>query len=87
MQKWADTVLDADQVSSFITRLLLGIGMGAKASTVPIYCAENVPAVVRGGLVMCWQLWTAFGIFLGVAAVSLTFELNRLIDILTRSRT
>jgi len=42
--------------------------MGAKASTVPIYCAENVPAAVRGGLVMCWQLWTAFGIFLGVSA-------------------
>ncbi|PNS18889.1 hypothetical protein CAC42_5428 [Sphaceloma murrayae] len=52
----------------FITRLLLGIGMGAKASTVPIYAAENVPASVRGGLVMCWQLWTAFGIFLGTCA-------------------
>lgn len=45
----------------FVTRLLLGIGMGAKASTVPIYAAENVPASIRGGLVMCWQLWTAFG--------------------------
>lgn len=52
----------------FITRLLLGIGMGAKASTVPIYAAENVPAAIRGGLVMSWQLWTAFGIFLGVSA-------------------
>ncbi|KAK3081242.1 hypothetical protein LTS18_008742 [Coniosporium uncinatum] len=52
----------------FITRILLGIGMGCKASTVPIYAAENVPAVIRGGLVMCWQLWTAFGILLGFSA-------------------
>jgi sugar porter (SP) family MFS transporter len=51
-----------------ITRFLLGIGMGAKASTVPIFCAENAPASVRGGLVMCWQMWTAFGIFLGTCA-------------------
>ncbi|KAJ5167994.1 Major facilitator superfamily domain general substrate transporter [Penicillium canariense] len=52
----------------FVTRLLLGIGMGLKASTIPIFCAENTPAVIRGGLVMCWQLWTAFGIFLGFSA-------------------
>ncbi|KAI9736988.1 MAG: hypothetical protein M1834_000577 [Cirrosporium novae-zelandiae] len=52
----------------FVTRLLLGIGMGAKASTIPIYAAENVPASIRGGLVMCWQMWTAFGIFLGFCA-------------------
>ncbi|KAJ0426043.1 hypothetical protein BJY00DRAFT_272800 [Aspergillus carlsbadensis] len=52
----------------FITRALLGIGMGLKASTIPIFCAENTPAAVRGGLVMCWQLWTAFGIFLGTTA-------------------
>lgn len=45
----------------FVTRLLLGIGMGSKASTVPIYAAENCPAAVRGGLVMSWQMWTAFG--------------------------
>lgn len=32
--------------------------MGAKASTVPIYAAENVPALIRGGLVMSWQLWS-----------------------------
>ncbi|RJE23522.1 galactose-proton symport [Aspergillus sclerotialis] len=51
-----------------VTRLLLGIGMGLKASTIPMFCAESVPASIRGGLVMCWQLWTAFGIFLGFAA-------------------
>ncbi|KAF3799609.1 Solute carrier family 2 facilitated glucose transporter member 2 [Colletotrichum gloeosporioides] len=38
-------------------RLLLGIGMGAKASTVPIFAAENSP-----------EMWTAFGILAGTAA-------------------
>ncbi|THC92806.1 hypothetical protein EYZ11_007708 [Aspergillus tanneri] len=52
----------------FVTRLLLGLGMGLKASTIPVFCAENTPAVIRGGLVMSWQLWTAFGIFLGFCA-------------------
>ncbi|OHW91474.1 hexose transporter protein [Colletotrichum incanum] len=49
-------------------RLLLGIGMGAKASTVPIFAAENSPAPIRGALVMTWQMWTAFGIMAGTAA-------------------
>ncbi|KAI1329063.1 sugar transporter-domain-containing protein [Xylariaceae sp. FL0255] len=49
----------------FGTRLLMGIGMGIKGSTVPIFAAENSPASVRGALVMSWQMWTAFGIFLG----------------------
>lgn len=52
----------------FICRILLGIGMGSKASTVPIYAAENSPAAIRGALVMTWQMWTAFGIFLGTSA-------------------
>jgi len=52
----------------FVCRLLLGFGMGAKGSTVPIYAAENSPAAIRGALVMSWQLWTAFGIFLGTCA-------------------
>lgn len=38
--------------------------MGLKASVISVYAAENVPANVRGGLVMSWQLWTAFGIFI-----------------------
>lgn len=49
-------------------RLLLGVGMGLKEVTVPVYSAENAPAIIRGGLVMSWQLWTAFGIFLGYSA-------------------
>ena len=42
----------------FIVRLILGIGMGAKGSTVPVFAAENSPAAIRGALVMGWQLWT-----------------------------
>ncbi|KXN90183.1 Putative polyol transporter 1 [Leucoagaricus sp. SymC.cos] len=60
----------------FVTRLLLGIGMGAKASTVPVYAAENTPASIRGGLVMSWQLWTAFGIFLGFCANLILFQVG-----------
>ncbi|CAO2648289.1 Nn.00g075560.m01.CDS01 [Neocucurbitaria sp. VM-36] len=52
----------------FITRILMGIGMGLKGSTVPIFAAENSPAQIRGALVMSWQMWTAFGIFLGYCA-------------------
>ncbi|KAI1435588.1 sugar transporter-domain-containing protein [Xylaria sp. CBS 124048] len=51
-----------------VTRLLLGIGMGIKASTVPIFAAENSPASIRGALTMTWQMWTAFGIWLGTIA-------------------
>jgi len=57
-----------DWMELLICRLLLGLGMGTKASTVPIFAAENSPAPIRGALVMSWQLWTAFGIFLGTTA-------------------
>ncbi|KAG6001601.1 hypothetical protein E4U21_004004 [Claviceps maximensis] len=50
------------------SRMLLGIGMGLKEVTVPVFSAENSPAIIRGGLVMSWQMWTAFGIFLGTCA-------------------
>jgi len=46
----------------------MGIGMGLKGSSVPIFAAENSPARIRGALVMSWQMWTAFGIFLGFCA-------------------
>ncbi|KAH6900125.1 hypothetical protein B0T10DRAFT_393874 [Thelonectria olida] len=55
-------------VELLLCRLLLGVGMGTKASTVPIFAAENSPAPIRGALVMSWQMWTAFGIFLGTVA-------------------
>lgn len=50
------------------TRILLGIGMGLKEVTVPVFSAEVAPTMIRGGLVMSWQLWTAFGILLGTSA-------------------
>ncbi|EIN06371.1 hypothetical protein PUNSTDRAFT_89926 [Punctularia strigosozonata HHB-11173 SS5] len=59
-----------------VTRLLLGLGMGCKASTVPIFCAENCPANVRGGLVMSWQMWTAFGILLGFCANLILYQVG-----------
>ena len=31
----------------------------------PVYAAECAPAVIRGALVMMWQMWTAFGIMVG----------------------
>lgn len=52
--------------------------MGAKASTVPIYAAENTPASIRGGLVMSWQMWTAFGIFLGFCANLALFRAGKI---------
>ncbi|KAG9944492.1 MFS transporter, partial [Aureobasidium melanogenum] len=51
-----------------VCRILLGTGMGLKEVTVPIFSAENAPAVIRGALVMSWQMWVAFGIMLGFSA-------------------
>ncbi|KAF4457817.1 sugar transporter [Fusarium austroafricanum] len=51
-----------------VCRILLGIGMGPKEITVPVYSAENAPAVIRGALVMSWQLCVAFGTMLGFTA-------------------
>jgi MFS family permease len=58
-QKWGELVA---------CRILLGIGMGLKEVTVPVFSAEVAPTMIRGGLVMSWQVWTAFGIFLGTCA-------------------
>ncbi len=49
----------------FAARFVLGLGIGAKSSTIPVYTAECAPASIRGALVMQWQVWTAFGIMLG----------------------
>jgi len=49
----------------FIARFILGFGIGPKSATVPVYAAECAPPVIRGALVMMWQMWTAFGIMFG----------------------
>lgn len=51
-----------------VCRCLLGLGMGLKEVTVPVFSAEVAPTIIRGGLVMSWQVWTAFGILLGTCA-------------------
>ncbi|KAF9732672.1 hypothetical protein PMIN06_002873 [Paraphaeosphaeria minitans] len=56
----------------FVARFLLGLGIGPKSATIPIYAAEAAPANIRGALVMMWQMWTAFGIMCGyIAGVAL----------------
>ncbi|KAK8923256.1 Polyol transporter 5 [Metarhizium anisopliae] len=72
-QTWGELVVCRAQTHLFLSltlhdRMLLGIGMGLKEVTVPVFSAENSPAIIRGGLVMSWQMWTAFGIFLGTCA-------------------
>jgi hypothetical protein len=52
-------VFSAGANSLKVCRLLLGLGMGPKASTSPVFAAENTPANIRGGLVMSWQLWVS----------------------------
>ena len=67
-------------VNLFIARFVLGLGIGSKSSTVPVYAAECSPAPIRGALVMMWQMWTAFGIMLGnimgVAFMNVGHDLN-----------
>ena len=46
-----------------LARFVLGLAVGAKSTTTPVYGAECTPAVIRGALVMMWQMWTAFGTF------------------------
>ncbi|KAL4968779.1 major facilitator superfamily domain-containing protein [Aspergillus stella-maris] len=52
-----------------VCRLLLGIGVGAKASIAPVFAAEAAIDHLRGRLLMMWQLFDTFGIFLGFACV------------------
>ncbi|KAI5457153.1 major facilitator superfamily domain-containing protein [Mariannaea sp. PMI_226] len=52
-------------ISLLIARLFLGLAVGTKSSTTPVYTAECAPKDIRGALTMMWQMWTAFGIMLG----------------------
>lgn len=44
-----------------IARFALGLAVGAKSSTTPVYAAESAPKNIRGALVMMWQMFTALG--------------------------
>lgn len=56
------------------SRLMKFLGMGIKISTIPIMTSETVPAAIRGGLVMSFQLWVAFGIFM---YVPMSYDANK----------
>ena len=56
-----------------LARFGLGLAVGAKSSTTPIYASEASPTAIRGALTMMWQMWTAFGIMLGFV-VSVAFQ-------------
>ncbi|KAI1350546.1 hexose transporter [Xylaria sp. FL0043] len=60
------------------SRILLGIGMGLKEVTVPVFSAENAPAAIRGALVMSWELFVAFGIVLGFSANLIVLDVGDL---------
>ncbi|EAA62935.1 hypothetical protein AN3210.2 [Aspergillus nidulans FGSC A4] len=47
-------------------RFMLGLAVGAKSTTTPVYASECAPTAIRGALAMQWQTWTAFGIMLAL---------------------
>lgn len=50
------------------TRVLLGLGIGGKASIVPVLESEVLPPSKRGRILVSWQVFDAAGIFLGSIA-------------------
>ncbi|TNY22032.1 hexose transport-related protein [Rhodotorula diobovata] len=60
----------------FAARFILGFGIGPKSATVPVYAAETAPPIIRGALVMQWQVWTAFGIMVGTATSLMFFKVG-----------
>ncbi|KAF2260862.1 hypothetical protein CC78DRAFT_522784 [Lojkania enalia] len=59
-----------------LCRLFMGLGMGIKISTIPVYSAEISPASIRGGMVTSFQLWVAFGIFVGQCSNLIFFRIG-----------
>ncbi|PWN29515.1 hypothetical protein BDZ90DRAFT_112448 [Jaminaea rosea] len=49
-------------------RIIMGVGMGLKGSTSPVFATEHAPTRVRAGLTSLWQTWVAFGLFIGYSA-------------------
>ena len=54
--------------SSLILRFLMGLGIGPRSATFPIYAAECSPTNSRGTLVVLLQLFNATGAFFGFLA-------------------
>lgn len=52
--------IDTDLFSLFLDSFVLGLGIGPKSATVPVYGAETAPPLIRGALVMQWQVWVSF---------------------------
>lgn len=50
------------------TRVLLGLGIGGKASIAPVLESEILPSGKRGRLLVSWQVFDALGVFLGSIA-------------------
>ncbi|KAE8150826.1 galactose-proton symport [Aspergillus avenaceus] len=61
-----------------LCRLFMGLGMGVKISTIPVFSAEVSPASIRGGIVTSFQLWVAFGIFVGFCSNLIFYRIGRL---------
>ena len=59
------SVIAASQTTSWqgllLTRIVLGLGIGGKASVVPILESEVLPAAKRGPLLVSWQFFVATG--------------------------
>ncbi|WVF71916.1 hypothetical protein IAT40_006726 [Kwoniella sp. CBS 6097] len=60
----------------FVCRVLLGLGMGMKITTIPIMTSETAPAAIRGALVMSFQLLVAFGIFFGFCSNLMFYQVG-----------
>ncbi|MBE7179903.1 MAG: sugar porter family MFS transporter, partial [Terriglobus roseus] len=55
-------------------RVMLGLGLGINTSTASVYVAECAPAAIRGGLAVSWQMFVAFGIFVGFVANAVVYD-------------
>ena len=65
-------------IDLMICRLFMGIGMGIKISTIPVYSAEVSPASIRGAIVTSFQLYVAFGILVGFSSNLIFMNIGRL---------
>ena len=66
------SVVAASQTQSWqalmVCRIILGLGVGGKASVVPILESEITPSSKRGRLLVGWQVFVALGLFSGYTA-------------------